>query len=74
MTETTRFVSKPMGIVILALTITTILGLLFWVEDRYSAEEQRSCMDGLVRPERWEPDYADKQLQWASDVRKCMRG
>lgn len=74
MTETTRFVSKPTGVVIVALFIAVWVLGMYWAHDRNSAEENRSCMDGLVRPQENEEDYAEKELAWASDVRGCMRG
>lgn len=74
MTETTRFVSNTTTAFIVLLAIAGWLTLMIWVNDRYSMEQQRSCMDGVVRPEVWDPQYDSKMLEFTSDVRGCMRG
>jgi hypothetical protein len=74
MTETTRFVSKPTAVCILASVIAALFLMMFWAHERYGVEQKRSCMDGVVRPFEWDPEYDEKMLEFTSDVRGCMRG
>jgi hypothetical protein len=74
MTETTRFVSKGTGILML-LVIAAIVVFLTWLaQERYLKEEQRDCMSALSRPTEGERDYDDKMLHYTADVRGCLRG
>jgi hypothetical protein len=53
-----------------AIMIIAARGALEESDNRY----QRSCMEKLVEPDADDPDYNDKALLYANDVRKCMRG
>jgi hypothetical protein len=53
-----------------AILVIAARGALEEGDNRY----QRSCMEKLVEPDADDPDYNDKALLYASDVRTCMRG
>jgi hypothetical protein len=73
MTETTRFVSKTTGALILAIVIAAMVLLLGWANERYALEVQRECMSGLTRPDPTVSDYDNKMLEFTSGVRECLR-
>lgn len=74
MTETTRFVRKRTAVLLLALTAAVVVFLTWLAQERYLAEEQRDCMSSLQRPNEWETGYAEREFEYALDVRECLRG
>lgn len=74
MTETTRFVNKSTAWLLLLL-VAAIVVLGVWVaSNRYQHEVTRSCMDSVVTPDPEAIDYDTQSLEFAVEIRRCMRG
>ena len=74
MTETTRFVSKGTALLLLVLVAAIVVLGVGWASNRYQHEVTRSCMDRVVTPDPEAIDYDTQSLEFAVEIRKCLRG
>lgn len=74
MTETTRFVSKGTAWLLLLLAAAIVVLGVGWASNRYQHEVTRSCMDRVVTPDPKAIDYDNQSLEFAIEIRRCMRG
>lgn len=73
MTETTRFVSKSTAWLLLLLVAAIVVLGVGWASNRYQHEVTRSCMDRVVTPDPEAIDYDNQSLEFAIEIRRCMR-
>lgn len=72
MTETTYVSKGTAWLLLLLVAAVVILGA--WVaSNRYEHEVTRSCMDSVVTPDPQAIDYDKQSLEFAVQIRKCMR-